>query len=445
MHKPISLQKISIVKIIVIVFYLTQINTTETTAQNYIPGYYINATGDTINGYIDYRKWELTPKVIEFKPELSASTQTLSPNGIKEFGVANENYISAMVDVEISPTDKEILKDYSPELKIKQETVFLQVLINGSKSLLYLNHEKEQFYINTNSSITLLVYKKYMKLLGWNSEIIHNDIKTSLIENKKYVGQLMVYLNDCPSIKPLINKAGYNKRSLERLFISYYKNCHAAEAVSIAEAPQRATTTFGITAGTTLSALSFNTTVLLGETDRYDYLRNANFPGSTNYSMGVYLEYMQARKIRKFSFYNELLYTSFQFKSNYLRYLNDDRYTNFKTELDYSYLKLYTMLRYNIPMGKINMFAGGGMSNGVKIMEKNYLLNTTTFYSAETTTESKAIPETKNHEFGYVLGVGAGFKRFSCELRFENGNGMSNTGGLKSTTQRYHFLLGYRF
>jgi hypothetical protein len=446
MYKPVPTQKKSIIATSVIIFCLTLIITPKITAQqNFLPGYYINIKGDTINGYIDYRKWELTPKTIQFKAELSTTTQTFSPHDIKEFKVANEKFISATVDVEISPTDKEVYKDYNPELKIIQETVFLHVLINGSKSLLFLGREKEQFYINTDSAITLLAYKKYMKLLGWNSEIMHNDIKTSLIENKKYVGQLMIYLNDCPTIKPLINKTGYNKKSLERLFISYYKNCRSSEPVSIEETPEKATTTFGITAGTTLSALSFNSTVVLGQTDHYDYLRNTNFPGSTNYSMGVYLEYMLARKIRKFSFYNELLYTSFQFKGNYLRYLNEDRYSNFKTELNYSYLKLFSMLRYNIPMGKMNMFAGGGMSNGIKITEKNYLINTTTFYSTETTTESKAIPETKKHEFGYVLGIGTSLKRFSCELRYENGNGMSKTGGLKSSTQRYHFILGYRF
>ena len=63
--------------------------------KNYLPGKVITLQHDTLTGYIDYRNWEVNPKIITFKKEITSDEITYTPLEISGFQVSDENYLSA--------------------------------------------------------------------------------------------------------------------------------------------------------------------------------------------------------------------------------------------------------------------------------------------------------------------------------------------------------------
>jgi len=411
------------------VFLLLSITSyTSFSQKNYLPGYLISSNGDTMTGYIDYRNWERNPGIVFFKKSLNEDKQGYSPVDIKEFGVLDEMYISAVVETELS-SDKTNDLNYDAELNIVKETGFLQALVKGDKSLYLLRSQlgKEQYYIGQDSSYDLLVYKKYLK---------DQDEKSVIVENKKYIGQLTLYLKDCPTIRQKLTNTKYQQNSLESIFLFYYE-C-TKRGFDFHKKTEKVILEFGVLAGASYSTLKFRSA-------DFDYLVNADYQPSYNFSGGVFLEVILSRNNRKWSICNELIFTSFKFTGEYEDYVHENRYTVYSSTLGYAYLKLNNLLRYKFPVGKMFLYANAGLSNGFAIIEKNELIVKSKLFEQERIEEKKTLNDSRRYEVGFLGGIGGNYKRFSCELRYEYGTGMSTYSGLKSPTNRIYLLLGFRF
>jgi len=103
------------------------------------------------------------------------------------------------------------------------------------------------------------------------------------------------------------------------------------------------------------------------------------------------------------------------------------------------------LLRYKYPVGRFFVYLNAGISNGYVISETNTLKKEHKIYSSESVEEGVALNETRKYEQGSILGLGTKINRYSFEIRNEKGNGISESSVLKSTTNRYFFLLGYKF
>lgn len=130
---------------------------------------------------------------------------------------------------------------------------------------------------------------------------------------------------------------------------------------------------------------------------------------------------------------------------SYEEYWNEDKYIVTSTELGASYLKINNLVRFKYPIGQFYLFFNGGISNGFSLGEINYKKKKSKFYSTETIDEDLALTEIRKYEQGYVLGTGVTYNRFSIEIRYEKGTGMSGFVDLKAPTQRYFCLIGYSF
>lgn len=398
--------------------------------ENYLPGYIILLKGDTIHGFIDYRNRERNPDKIFFKEKLSDSKTKYAPLDIKEFGVPDEIYESAIVKTEISSLNANEL-EFNAELKIEIDTTFLQTMIQGVKCLyLYRNKfDNDQYYIKKDISYELLVYKKYLE----NQE----GIKV-VTENKRYRGQLSLYLYDCPTIQSKLENTKYEKKSLEDIFLFYY-NC-TQSGIKFQKKTEKISTEIGILAGMSLTYLKFSS-----QFKTFAYLINTDFHQSVNFPIGLFIELILPRNQRKWSICNELSFSSYKVNGSFDDYKNINEYTISNITFGYSYLKMINVLRYKYPIGNIFIYLNAGISNGFVISETNYLKQETKFYFTIRDEEDKALRDTRKYEQGYTFGLGTKFKKYSFEIRWEKGNGMSEFTALSSSTTKYYFLLGYRF
>jgi hypothetical protein len=385
---------------------------------NYLPGYVINLKNDSIKGFIDYKNWDKNPTEISFKVSLNENRIKYEPKDILGFAVLNEIYKSAIIEKEVS-TNYINNFQYNAELKFDIATTFLQTIISGNKSLFCLKDKNsiEQFYIMQDTSYKLLIHKRYLKI---------QDEKEMIVENNNFIGQLLIYLQDCLSIQNQIKNTKYDKSDLEKLFLIYY-NCENS-AAKFQKKTEKIIPQLGIFFGVSNTSIKF-----AGDY----YLVGVKLKSSNNFSGGLFCDFILPRNRGKWSINNELLYSSYKMSGHY-----DDYYSPASLEIGYTYLKLNNMLRYKYPIGSFFPFINIGISNGVFVREINNKINESVFHP---NTNERALADTRNFEQGYILGVGSKFKNYSFEIRYENSNGISAYRNLKTPTKRLYFFLGYKF
>lgn len=394
---------------------------------NFQPALILTKTNDSIQGYIDYRNWDKNPLFISFKKSDTNDISVLSPKDILAFKVGGDFYISATVKTEGSSVIVGDL-DNKPNLKITEAVVFLLNIYDGPKSLFLYKRSDNivNYYIKSDTAYNLLIYKKYMK--------VKEGINV-ITENKTFIGQLKIYLEDCQSIQSKLDKISYSQNDLIKIF-NYYTKCTQPGMVR-EQKTNKIKAEFGLFTGLTLSTLKFKSIVI-------DYYI-ADYKPSMNFTGGVFCNLVLPRNLSKFSISNELQYTQYAFNTINEDYSNNLDYTNTTIDLQFAVIKLNTLLLYKYPIKKLYVCINAGIINGYNIAQKNQKKTERVFYNVHETKIDKALSDIRKHEQGYMFGMGAVYKKFSFETRFEKTNGMSPFSATKSSITRYNFLLGYQF
>lgn len=400
--------------------------------KNLKPGYIITIAGDKVNGYIDYRDWEKNPKSIIFKETPANQNIIYTPLQIKRFAVENKIYESAIVNVDQAPYTTQNLT-YTQELNYRTDTIFLEALYQGEKSLYYYKDQegKESFFIGQNSKFELLIFKKYL---------LDTALITSIGTNNEYKRQLSSYLTNCPSVIYKLNNLEYSDKGLSDLFSDYYKNCTASPAQFKKKAEKTSVET-GIIAGVSYSSLKFE----FDDNNSFDYLTKGDFSKAANFAGGLFLNVILPRNQGKWSIANELLFAPYKVTGVYNEYHNSDYYIINKTTFGYPQIKLINMLRYKFPGNKIFFYLNAGITNAFAVAETNKDEKEIHQYSPSTFEEDKGLAGARKYEQGLILGLGSQFEKYSIDIRMEKGNGVSKISALNSGTTRLYLLLRYRF
>lgn len=422
MRKIETIKKTEILLIGILVFQLTF------SQENYSPGYIIKNNTDTLFGFLDYRNWEVNPNQIKFKTNIEDNPVLYNPIEITEFKVKNEIYVSGIVNNDISPRQTSKLQ-YGTQKNLKADTIFLQTLVKGDKSLFYYKNSSDvdNFYIKKDAGFDLLIYKRYLN---------PDSDKDEILVDKNYLTQLKQYLNDCENINSKLENTLYDQKNLIKLF-QYYYEC-SSSAFTFQKEIDKVRTEIGALAGVSTTYLKFRGSGL-------PYLINTDFDISVNPTAGIFFNFVLPRNQGKWSLYNELLFTTYKAKGRYEEYVNDENYTISTMEIGYSYLTINNLVRFTYPIGEWHMFFNAGISNSFSVNETNYRRKDIKYYTTNTIKEELALDATRKYEQGYLLGTGIKYNKFTLEVRFGKGSGMADYATLTSSTTRNFFLLGYRF
>lgn len=397
--------------------------------ENYVPGYLISINGDTVNGQLDYQNWVKNPKRIHFKEGTSATKKTYLPMDIKAFGVEGEIYTSAIVDTEVSPQLTGRLEDNS-RLNIKIDTVFLQLLIRGEKSLYFLHNELgiKNYHFLHQGEFKLLGQKRYMASQGG---------KIGAAENKQYIGQLTLYFQDCPKIYDKIQQITYTQKSLKKIFTSYL-SCKES-AVEFQHETEKITVAFGPIVGVALSAFNFR-----GGNGSLTGVSTIDFSQSINPVGGLFLEIVFPRNRQRSSLVSELLYTSYQVEGTSEQIANTINQTTYSVDLDYSYAKFNLLFRHKYPLNAMDLFVNVGLSNGYALTNNSYQKKAIVNGGVDFIHEDSPMATFSKYEQGMIIGIGSLYKNFSFEARYDAGNGMSRIPNFRSNSKRFSALVSYR-
>lgn len=263
--------------------------------KKYSHGYIVTQQGDTIQGSVDYRQWTKNPDKINFKTSDGAE-QVHTPLSIRAFAVEGDLYEGAIVDV----TDDKLQENYA--VPIFKDTVFLQTIVQGSKPLYQLRTQQDvlHLYIKTSKGFEWLIYDRY--------KTTRPDGHVVVAENKKYLGQLTLYLPGCPATSRKMERTSYQVNEVKQLIAGYYE-CNGERPAFAAE-KAKFTVQFGVVGGVSISSVKF-------ESNDFHYLTRPDFDSSTDPAGGLFINLVLPRNHGKWSIYNEFLYTSYELSGSY--------------------------------------------------------------------------------------------------------------------------------
>ena len=407
------------------------ISFTALSQENFVSGYVIKLNGDTLKGLVDYRNWSKNPSEIRFKELEKSGTTNYNPLQIVAFGVLDEIYKSAVIKADNS--NIYILSD-SPYFEFRTDTVFLQTLFQGQKSL-YLYKDKfdrNNFYMYNNLKFELLEYKTYIK---------KNDIGHEFLQkNRRYIGQLLFYFKDCPGISSKLKGVDYTTKDLQNIYQYYFSKM--VHKTYLSRTNEKTRFVFGAVAGLSMIDLKFKSGSTSGT---FDNLINADFNKKFSFAGGVSMNIIFPRNNGKWSLYNELVGSSDVTSDLYTDFKNAEYYQKHDMKIGSYYLKMNNMIRFKYPVSKYFLFVNAGISNGYSIKEVNTDIIEDHYYSENKVINSKVLDDTRKYEQGLLLGTGIISNRFSMEFRYEGGTGMSPYLLLKSNAHRFNLLFGYQF
>lgn len=404
--------------------------------ENYLAGTIIKHNGDTLSGYVDFRDWKVNPNRVNFKSTLESASVSYYPLDIMEFSVNNEIYVGAVVDTEISSLEFGNLSDKREPI-IKVDTTFLQTFFRGEKSLFYYMSadRKNHFYYKNGDEYELLLYKRYNNYRE-GERVTTGKEGHAVAENKKFVGQLIVYLDQCPAIQEKFQSLSYSLKSLTALFQTYY-GCITPDA-SFEKKREQVSLEGGLLGGVSSTHLGFG-----GFSSTFS--TNTEFEKSKSAAIGAFFNIRLPGNQGKWSIVNEIMISSYKVSGNYSDIESDIEYSITETEIGFSYFKLNNMLRFEYPVGPVFLFVNGGISNGLGWEIANDNHKETSILGIEKVVDEPALADYRSYEQGLIVGAGLKWGQVSFEVRHEKGNGISAFQTLSSVTKRRFFLIGYRF
>lgn len=389
--------------------------------------------GTTISGYIRINNWNTTPLKIAFKQNRGNAATSYSPNELLGFEAEGYVYQSALVDVEISPSNSSYL-DYSSTLKVASKHIFLQQIQGGDKPL-YLNRTqlgKKNFYIKDEGQFILLKHKQYKQE---NSAGI-DKVRT----NKSYVTQLVEILSDCPRLNQNISKTAYTKRDLVQLLNSY-SHC-SGSTIDYVLKKSKTPIKFGLFFGAAYSHLSITE-------QGVDPLNDFNLAFPTDNSIdptgGVYIDIILPFDQQKWSIRNEVAIIDLQRRGSYRNIIDESNYRLTTIDLQFTHFKMNHLIRYTYRLPKLELLLNGGVSHAFLINESNRRIVEIKQSNFDISTiRTTAVDSVRPHELGTVIGLGVQYGNWSLETRYESTSQIAKFKEFQSKKTRIYLLLGFR-
>ncbi len=177
------------------------------------PGYYLDNSGNRVEGLIRNVDWKDNPDAFTFKSNVSNEAVEIKVSEAQEFGVFdafNVKYIRFTVAMDRS---SDLVGDLStiraPEFT--DEQVFLKVLVAGQASLYYYEdgNLRRFFYALGNAEAKPLVYKRYLN--NENRAVANNGYKQELLNT------IPVNSYDVDRME----RMGYKQKDLVSYFVAY--------------------------------------------------------------------------------------------------------------------------------------------------------------------------------------------------------------------------------
>ncbi len=422
--------------------------------KNYQPAFIVSNNGDTVKGFIDYREWYVSPKQIKFKDVNGGSVKDFTSRDIRAFKVANELYLSKIIDIEFDSTANAYRWiPYEGNAVHKDSSVFLLSLVQGRGSLFQFTHptRRVSYYLQkealkpillvnrpTLTSIYLdTIEEKSFNRYDWNWNFTASDLEKS--KSGVFGIQITYLLNDVPPKSSEINDLSYKSKSLSRIVNAYNAHFKGSEMSMVDGANlNKIKVKFGVNA--TYMTSNLNASVV------GSFYNDLFAMTGSGYGIGVTSQYLLPRTLKKWMIFNDFTYNSYKFSGQDESDVNN--LTISKYRFDLSNFRIYTQARYRlVQSSKLNVFVNAGIFYSFILKTDNYFEVKSADFPLSN--RSGAIIDKENLSpvrFGIVAGFGVNFAHhFQLECRVDRQLSMSQGIGTSSSLTNIGIMGSYFF
>lgn len=319
-------------------------------------------------------------------------TDVFSPYQVKEYGFGDGRvYVSRKI-----------------QLPDSAQSVFLEILVKGKKTLYYYRGKQlKTFFVGNDSTLFVELPK-------------NNAAKTG-----NYRDQLRQLTTDCPKTVDALKLVNYRKRQLAE-FINRYNDCERKPFPYLK---------VGLTAGYNLMKLSPTNNRLEATLNKMDYTNSGVF------TVGLFVD--QPILLSDFSLHAELYYAKYGYSYNKMI---DSKDVDFVANI--SSLKIPFMIRYSYPSNRIRPFINAGAIAANNFKNKILLYNATITGNTIETTSMQDISPSQKYQVGYTFGGGIEYNlnyrnHLFIELRYSKL--LNPTGTEQLDSSEYHIITGINF
>ncbi len=354
--------------------------------------------GQKIDGYIKFYHYKYTPKSIKFSENEFGEYKSFTSNDIAGFSCGNERFICADVEIEVSSDNTSTL-DKNSEPILKSEKLFLEILLEGDKSLyLYISEKKRYFYYykNPEGELKLYIQKFYTKEKGK---------KVFKLENLTYKQQLNENLG-CDLKYKQAPKSDYNLDFFKGLYADCYSQ--SDQKPSYIAQKRKSNLEFGLIGGVNKAQYhNFSTTNHISLINEESLIVG-----------GAYLQYKPKNK--KHSFVSELVYlgdireftyVNTIYKENY--FITEHFYQTYNDVINWNYYMQFPFQLFNK-----DVYLNSGLNSLINLSGKTTHDYYYQFYSD---IESyRSVERSSINSFGILVGTGIDFGKLKVEARYQN-------------------------
>ena len=221
---------------------------------NFQIGRIITKSGDTLQGFVNEREWDVNPSSIEFsRTGDGKSKQTYKPNDVRFVQVNGVDfYESAFVAVSQSRVAPIEQLSIGADIKAEKAQVFLKLISTGDKLNLYsfTDENKNRFYVKETNSDTII------ELL--NLRYLHQNDNRKIVSDERYKSQFVVLVNhnkaiNTSSLVSLLSKTQYTQKDISKI-VAYFNGSSNA----IVHSKKQRSSAFYIGSGATMSMAKYN-------------------------------------------------------------------------------------------------------------------------------------------------------------------------------------------
>jgi len=294
------------------------------------------------------------------------------------------------------------------QLPDSAQSVFLEILVKGKKTLYYYRGKRlKTFFVGNDSTLFVELPK-------------NNASKTG-----NFRDQLRQLTSDCPKTGEALKLVNYRKQQLAA-FMNRYEDCELKPFPYLK---------VGMTIGYGMMKLAPTNRQMEASLDKLDFTYSGGF------TVGLFVD--QPILLSDFSVHAELYFSKYGFSYNKMIDNNDVDFV-----ANVSSLKIPLMIRYTYPSNTLRPFinAGGIVANNFK--NKMSLYTTTITGSTVETTTMEDISSGKQYQFGYTVGGGIEYNlnyrnHLFLELRYSKL--FKPTGSDQPGSSEYHIVTGINF
>ncbi len=400
-------------KLILLILMLSHINLLAQTS--FEPGYFINNDGTKVTCLIKPFKWGQNPVSFQYRLSEDGRNHIGTIEKIREFGYGGDSkFVRATVNIDQSSNAIANLT-YDRNPVFKQETLFLQVLVEGKASLFFSSIETtNRFYFNIDGGkIEQLIFKSYLVT------------PSKIGKNNRYKQQLATTLLLCDKLTEKdFESLKYKSKPLIKI-MKTYNNCYQVDNNDATTAKKKSGSRKNQKNKGKLG-LYLRPGITFSQYYTQTKIQREDFEDKTGFRIGLELEYLFPSKKQHWAIFLE------------------PSYRNYESEKTVLYEDFYTIQKYTTITVKKNSFdivAGPRyyfhISDKSSLFMEIALLVDTNINSEEISSEDIGYFKDWGTELGNCFGLGYRYNnKLSLQFRYNNyGNNFSSTA----------IILGYNF